>query len=431
MKKTSGSIGQDRVPQPGRRPIGWDRLLAAMAILTIAASGCGLLGTLEPQERAGSDSVETSTSEVDVAGQPSQAVPSPTQVSTPSPTPTLAPTPTPAGIINVDSLDQEVYPFVVDGDCSLGEAIAAANAGIAFDGCGAGDAQGSLIDLPAGEFVLRDLDQSPNPPPAGMEGTDASIKGGNGLPPVTSRITINGHGATIVRQGSVLFRFFLITEGSLTLNDLSLTGGNVGVEQGYDGGAFAMDMWNPLQPPSLTLNRVIVSGNTANSGGGIMAVSGGLTVNGSTFTHNLAEMSGGAIQVLLGSANVVDSVFDGNEARKVEGGAIGVFLGSLEMTGSLLANNSASGGGGGIYSEAATVSVQGSCFVGNRTTYPQYLGFGSGIHGAAMAANNWWGDESGPTAEGGAGKGDAVTNSVVYEPYLTEAPAFCLSAGSQ
>jgi predicted outer membrane repeat protein len=263
-----------------------------------------------------------------------------------------------------------------------------------------------------------------------MEGTDASVKGGNGFPPVASRITINGHGATIVRQGSVLFRFFLITEGSLTLNDLSLTGGNVGVEQEYDGGAIAIDMWNPLQPPRLTLNRVNVSGNTANNGGGIMAVMGELTVNASTFTDNVAEMTGGAVQVIMGSANVLDSVFEGNEARKVEGGAIGVFLGSLDMTGTLLASNSARGGGGGVYSQAATVTVQGSCFVGNKTTAPQYLGFGSGIHGPATAADNWWGDEAGPQTEGGAGKGDAVTNGVVFEPFLREAPAFCLSAGA-
>jgi len=39
-------------------------------------------------------------------------------------TPTLTATPAaPADAVVVDTLDQEVYPFIADGNCSLGEAI--------------------------------------------------------------------------------------------------------------------------------------------------------------------------------------------------------------------------------------------------------------------------------------------------------------------
>src|SRR5687767_2527488 len=48
---------------------------------------------------------------------------------TPSPTETVTPTIPPAGLIRVDTLEQEAYPFVENGKCSLGEAIFAANSG--------------------------------------------------------------------------------------------------------------------------------------------------------------------------------------------------------------------------------------------------------------------------------------------------------------
>jgi hypothetical protein len=39
-------------------------------------------------------------------------------------TPAFTPTPAaPADAVVVDTLDQEVYPFIADGNCSLGEAI--------------------------------------------------------------------------------------------------------------------------------------------------------------------------------------------------------------------------------------------------------------------------------------------------------------------
>ena len=40
---------------------------------------------------------------------------------------TVTTTPNPANVIHVDTLQQEVYPFIENGKCSLGEAIYAAN----------------------------------------------------------------------------------------------------------------------------------------------------------------------------------------------------------------------------------------------------------------------------------------------------------------
>ncbi len=48
---------------------------------------------------------------------------------------TVTATATPVGVIRVDTLDQEVYPFIVNGKCSLAEAIFAANSGKPVDTC--------------------------------------------------------------------------------------------------------------------------------------------------------------------------------------------------------------------------------------------------------------------------------------------------------
>ena len=51
--------------------------------------------------------------------------------------------------------------------------------------------------------------------------------GATGLPVITSRITLNGFHTTIAGNNST-FRIFLVTApGNLTLNRLTITGGNV------------------------------------------------------------------------------------------------------------------------------------------------------------------------------------------------------------
>jgi hypothetical protein len=88
-----------------------------------------------------------------------------------------------------------------------------------------GNGQPDTINLAAGgTYTLTTED---NDEPLG--------DGPNGLPPVTSQITINGNGATIQRNpsfdcpvddGSSDFRIFHVTDsGALTLNDLTVSNG--------------------------------------------------------------------------------------------------------------------------------------------------------------------------------------------------------------
>jgi hypothetical protein len=61
---------------------------------------------------------------------------------------TVTPTSTalPDNVIRVDTLEQEVYPFIENGKCSFGEAIITANSGEPVDSCAAGIQGESVID---------------------------------------------------------------------------------------------------------------------------------------------------------------------------------------------------------------------------------------------------------------------------------------------
>jgi CSLREA domain-containing protein len=73
-----------------------------------------------------------------------------------------------------------------DGDCSLREAITAANTNTAVDACGAGGAGMDTIQLAQdASYLLNTIDNLTN--------------GRNALPSVTTAITVQGNGATLER----------------------------------------------------------------------------------------------------------------------------------------------------------------------------------------------------------------------------------------
>ncbi len=105
-----------------------------------------------------------------------------------------------AATILVDTTDHGV---VVDGECSLMEAIIAANTNTAGNGCPAGD-------NPSDTIVLA--------PDALYSLTHAytSTGGLTGLPAITSTIIISGNGATIERSSADEFRLLRVND-NLTL----------------------------------------------------------------------------------------------------------------------------------------------------------------------------------------------------------------------
>jgi len=131
---------------------------------------------------------------------------------------------------------------VVDGNCSLVEALRAANTDQVVDGCAAGD-MADALRLPAGiTFTLN----SP----------ENSTYGPTGLPLVSSVLTIEGNGARIQRDaGASEFRIFAIAAGGdLTIADSTISGGVVPADfpSGHGGGV-------AIYGGSLTLDSVIVA----------------------------------------------------------------------------------------------------------------------------------------------------------------------------
>ena len=205
--------------------------------------------------------------------------------------------------------------------------------------------------------------------------------GPNGLPAITSEITLVGlgGGATIERvSGSPSFRFFRITSGgTLTLDNLTLSGGdesNGGAI--YNEGTLTLD-GTTLQNNTggrgggirndggtVTLTDSTISGNTVtNEGGGVYSTSS-LTLTNTTLSNNSAD-DGGGIYNTGGTVNISGGTISGNDATGRGGGIRSFNGGSLIISnGAVIDGNDADIDGGGVYAES-TVTITDSTISGN------------------------------------------------------------------
>jgi hypothetical protein len=231
-----------------------------------------------------------------------------------------------------------------DGQCSLIEAIVNANNDAATHAdCPAGSGADTIV-LPAKANVL-------------LSEVYGNIGNPIGLPPITSRITIEGSGATIARQGNApAFRLMaVINSGDLALQSVTLSGGSSG-----GGGAV-------FNSGRLSIKNSIISGNTS---GGI-GNSGTLTIENSTITNNTANLYGGGLGNVFGTATIVNSTISGNTAGST-GGGIDNYAGRLTISNSTISGNSAKKGGGGVsnfsgfYYGGGTLTLNNSLIAGNQ-----------------------------------------------------------------
>jgi CSLREA domain-containing protein len=212
-----------------------------------------------------------------------------------------------------------------NGDCSLREAVIAANQDQAQGACPAGNSA-DTIKLPAGTYVLT------------ITGTveNASLTGDLDI---SSDLTIDGAGQGDTEiDGNGIDRVLHILSGTVTLSDLTIANGDAGAENG--GGVFNFG--------DVTIENSRIRDCTADSGGGIHMGTGTLTLIGSRIDGNTAE-DGGAI--LFSSTGVVvhiiDSVISGNTATQGNGG--GIFnSGITSLSNSTVSGNRAAKSGGGI-----------------------------------------------------------------------------------
>jgi CSLREA domain-containing protein len=222
-----------------------------------------------------------------------------------------------------------------DADCSLREAIIAANSMPGAD----------TIVLQSGQTYTLSLENAMTP---GDEDTaaedDLDVVAG-------STITIQGNGATIQRSTAVTCN----PDGMVVAGEFRI-----------------FEVLGGMTPGNLTLQNVTVRDGCADGsggepkGGGILNNGGTLTVTGSTISGNSATDDGGGISNFGagGTVTVTNSTISGNSTQENGGG---IWNGStLTVTNSTISGNSASSSGGGIRNNfGGTVTVTGSTISGN------------------------------------------------------------------
>jgi hypothetical protein len=288
----------------------------------------------------------------------------------------------PTNYILVNTTAHEPVP-IANGNCTLVEAILAANTAAPVDGCVAGDASGTTyIYVPSGTYHLT-----------------SAYSGFHGYPPITARVRIvgDGIGSTIIQRsndsltavrGSTAPAFWLFasSSGSLELLNLSLVGGSTAVV---------------LAGGTGLLSHVLIdqSSVTADGGyGGAVRVTGTTStmVQRTQFTNNSGHCWGGALQTFSGSTTISSCYFSGNSVSDGcgLGGAVHVESGSTEniVEYSTFTNNSASWGGQLVTAGTAPLILRDSTFTNGPNGGITLLGSGpKTITRTTISGGVWYG----------------------------------------
>ncbi len=261
-----------------------------------------------------------------------------------------------------------------DSDCSLREAVAAANS------VGSNDTIGFAPGLSGQTITLS-----------------------NALPDIlvvnAGSLAITGLGANrlTIDGGAGTTRIFTVNSASFSLSGVTLTGGN-GVSaflaSGSGGAVLVLN-------GTATFDGVYFTGNTGAALGGALYISGGANhvITNSTFTANSAANFGAVMFDTASQGAITNSTFSGNTTPGV-GGAIGVVNGSsLTLRNVTVAGNTAANGGG-IFMQGNTLNFGNTIVAGNigTTNFPEILFAGGTI---TSAGNNLVGDSAGDSVNTG------------------------------
>jgi hypothetical protein len=245
----------------------------------------------------------------------------------------------------------------------------------------------NTIVLEAGAYTLTAVD---NETPAGPNGSNEP----NGLPSITSTLTIKGAGAdtTSITRTSIapFFRLMHIAaSGNLTLQGVKLSGGACGCDGAglyNDGGA-------------VTVTDSLFANNESAGTGGLASTAGTVNIEGSRFSYNSGGLGGpGALLLYSGTASITTSTFDHNGSEAVGaielcGGCFGpANAGTLTMTDSAITDNGCLlCTAGGIAILGFTVTITNSTFARNGGEFDDALAIWNGgtLHLASVTlANN-------------------------------------------
>ncbi len=324
--------------------------------------------------------------------------------------------------------------IVVDADCTLADAIIAANTDASAGDCRAGSAGSDTIVLQQDVILTAAHTTSPDGP--------------TGLPSVTSDITILGNGFTIARSdaaGTPNFRLFHVeAEASLRLVDVTLRNGRVSGATGRAGGNATRNGGDGEDGERGSVGFVISGaghpgdpGDPGNPGG--QGVAGGAAYGGAILNRGTLELErctvadnvaqggvGGAggngsrggeggeggppgipiplvIIAMLGppgaggAGGTGGTGGDGGAGGGGQGGAIYNDGGALVIRSCVLHDNQAVGGRGGVGGQGGSAGEGGSGGIGQDTVGPGGSGGSGGFGGIGGA--------------GGPGQGGAIYNA--------------------
>jgi CSLREA domain-containing protein len=313
-------------------------------------------------------------------------------------------------------LDDPVPGACKPNDCSLREAISAANAHVGAD----------IVRVPKGHYRLS-LPETGND-----DNSDGDLD-------VKDEVKISGAGvhSTIVDAQQVSNVFSFLTFSSHSLSNLTVKGGS---NPTGDGGGISAG------PSRLELTNLRVTANTAPYGGGYWGVASPLIIQRSTFDHNTASITGGGVDVSPGAVAIPkvvikDSTFTENTAAAGGGVAndgTSIFGGFDDMPGKLVMSNStvvlnhATGNGGGIETAGGSTSTMRNMTVAFNDSDSDSAGGGDGggiyqaspaavvVDNSIMAANS-----AGPTGSGGqcAGIFSGARNALTTPPGCASFPS--------
>ncbi len=296
------------------------------------------------------------------------------------------------------------------GNCSLREAIRAANTDTTFGGCSAASGTNTIL-LPTGIYTLTLTN-------AGGVNEDNNAQGDLDI---HSSLTITGagSGSTIIQAGTntnngidKVFGVnpYCMAGVSVTIQDVTIRNGRNTQPYGaadfsFSGGG--LDWCGGGGSESFTLKNAVVSNNTTlyGYGGGLNIDSisddtGTVTIDNVTFHNNrtsgtVNETHGGAINIYgyrpnisISNSTFTDNIVTGSTSM---GGAISSRLtygGSLQIHNSIFSGNMTNGDGGGIavssISAGTTVTIDQNTSIVNNTAGR----YGGGIYFGIMMATN-------------------------------------------
>lgn len=173
-----------------------------------------------------------------------------------------------------------------------------------------------------------------------------------------SNVTLSG---LTIRNGTTANGAGILNKGSLTLNEVVVSGNQAVTEYACGGGIFNDHI--------LTLNNSLVTGNQANYGGGGLYLGGSVNLNATVVSDNVVtrpDGNGGGLYASIGSRlTIMDSLIRSNTAAF----GAGVFSGGwTEIQRSTCVGNTATVGGGIFIAEPGAVTLNNSTLGSNTAT---------------------------------------------------------------